>query len=110
MVGERTRITLTVSVLPAAAPSATNTATVGSGAEDVQPANNTSDDTVSVREAGGTPGGGGSGASDGPGMLPRTGATIGGLVAAALLLVGSGLGLIAASRRRRPPVQPKATA
>jgi uncharacterized repeat protein (TIGR01451 family) len=99
-VTERTSIRVTVEVLPQAVPSVTNTATVGSDAEDVQPANNSSEVSVPVRDTPGAGSGEGPGDGAGDGLLPRTGAPVGALVAVALLLLGAGATLLAASRHR----------
>jgi uncharacterized repeat protein (TIGR01451 family) len=103
-VTERTSIRVTVEVLPQAVPSVTNTATVGSDAEDVQPDNDSSEVSVPVRDTpdAGSGGGSGGGPGDGAGegLLARTGAPIGALVAVALLLLGAGAALLAASRHR----------
>jgi hypothetical protein len=73
---------------------------VGSDAEDVQPANNSSEVSVPVRDTPGAGSGEGPGDGAGDGLLPRTGAPVGALVAVALLLLGAGATLLAASRHR----------
>lgn len=91
-VGESTTVTVLVDVGPGAYPEVTNTATVSSPSEDVDPGNNRATVTSPVAQA---PAAAGPGAA----ALARTGASVLWTALLAGLLVLGGAGLVRRSRR-----------